>query len=125
MTPPFQFNADVHVHCIVDVVRVCKGGYNRNLTIGNNEFFGLGGSAMASWGDTSYDMTEDGKLSVPYPIGPDGRQGNQPRGCQIVGNIVSEVGMWEKQSSAWFQVSDHAPRHQPTLPACALFARCS
>ena len=58
---------------------------------------------MASSGDTSYNMTEDGNISTPYPIGPDGRGGNQPRGCQIVGNIVSEVGMWEKQSSAWFQ----------------------
>eukprot|EP00729_Bicosta_minor_P016444 gene16444-2166_t len=48
-------------------------------------------------------MTEDGKLTVPWPIGPDGRAGNQPRGSKIIGNIVSEVGMWEKQSSAWFQ----------------------
>jgi hypothetical protein len=29
------------------------GGYNRNLTVNNNEFSFIGDSAMASWGDTS------------------------------------------------------------------------
>eukprot|EP01047_Picozoa_sp_COSAG01_P067378 COSAG01_NODE_9504_length_2429_cov_1.733906_3_plen_94_part_00 len=29
--------------------------------------------------------------------------GNQPRGTRVVGNVVREFGVWQKQSSAWAQ----------------------
>lgn len=62
---------------------------------------------MASWGDTSAALNENGTVVVPggYPVGPDGRGGNQPRGSLIKGNICHELGLWQlqKQSSFWFQ----------------------
>ena len=79
------------------------GGYNRNLTVASNEFVYIGDSAMAAWGDTSGALNQNGSLAVPYPVGPDGRGGDQPRGCKISGNIVHEIGLWQKQSSLWFQ----------------------
>eukprot|EP00912_Choanoflagellata_sp_UC4_P000575 UC4_evm2s355 len=81
------------------------GGYNRGLSITNNEFSFIGDSAMASWGDTSENLNLNGTLKVPggHPVGPDGRNGNQPRGCKIKSNIGHEIGLWQKQSSLWFQ----------------------
>ena len=57
------------------------GGYNRNLTVSNNEFSFIGDSAMASWGDTSSALNANGTLTVPggYKVGPDGRGGEQVR----------------------------------------------
>ena len=80
------------------------GGYARNLTLSDNDFELLGGSAMCAWGDTSGALNQNGSLPVlPWKIGPDGRGGDQPRGCQVIGNVVREIGIWQKQSSAWFQ----------------------
>jgi len=83
------------------------GGYSRNCTVGSNEFECIGGSAIASWGDTGYKLTENATTgdanTLPWPVGPDGRGGNQPRGTRVVGNIVREIGIWQKQSSAYFQ----------------------
>ena len=104
------------------------GGYNRNLTVKNSEFSFIGDSAMASWGDTSSALNANGSLTVPggYKVGPDGRggeqsksqlfwsslqtefvlcvdAGEQPRGTIIEGNICHEIGLWQKQSSLWFQ----------------------
>ena len=42
----------------------------------------------AAWGDTD---------------GVDGTSGNQPRHTLVAGNVVRELGIYEKQSSAWFQ----------------------
>ena len=36
-------------------------------------------------------------------LGLQGRNGNQPRGTRVVGNLVREFGVWQKQSSAWAQ----------------------
>jgi len=36
-------------------------------------------------------------------MGPDGRGGDQPRGTRVVGNLAREIGLWQKQSSLWFQ----------------------
>jgi hypothetical protein len=58
---------------------VFVGGYNRGLTISQNEFSWIGGSAMAAWGDTSTTLSATKKTQVPWPIGPDGRGSNQ--GC--------------------------------------------
>ena len=40
-------------------------GYNRNLTVSNNEFSFIGDGAMASWGDTSAALNANGSLTVP------------------------------------------------------------
>ena len=70
-------------------------GYNREAVIQNNEFVWIGDSAIASWGYTSGTEV--------YGFGWDGTDGNQPRGTRIVGNFVHELGIWEKQSSFYFQ----------------------
>ena len=36
---------------------------------------------------------------------PDGRGGDQPRQSSIIGNLVREIGIWQKQSSMWFQAA--------------------
>ena len=79
------------------------GGYNRNLSVDSNEFIFVGDSAIAAWGDTSTRLNANGSLSLPYPIGPDGRGGDQPRGTRITNNVVHEIGLWQKQSSLYFQ----------------------
>ena len=40
---------------------------------------------------------------LDYNSGVDGRPGNQPRFTRVVGNLVREVGLWQKQSGAWSQ----------------------
>jgi len=81
------------------------GGYNRNLSITNNELSFIGDSAIASWGDTSAALNANGSLTVPggFKVGPDGRDGEQPRGTVVANNICHEIGLWQKQSSLWFQ----------------------
>lgn len=74
---------------------VMISGYNRDVTIQNNEFIWIGDTAIASWGYTS-GAGVDG-------MGPDGTDGNQPRFNRIVNNFVHELGVWEKQSSFYFQ----------------------
>eukprot|EP01061_Rhynchopus_euleeides_P006089 TRINITY_DN1516_c0_g1_i1.p1 TRINITY_DN1516_c0_g1~~TRINITY_DN1516_c0_g1_i1.p1 ORF type:complete len:336 (+),score=148.72 TRINITY_DN1516_c0_g1_i1:129-1010(+) len=58
---------------------------------------------MAAWGSTGKCLNANCSKSVPYEVGPDGRDGNQPRGTRVVGNLVREIGIWQKQSSMWFQ----------------------
>ena len=36
-------------------------------------------------------------------MGPDGRGGEQPRGTLVSRNLVREIGIWQKQSSFYFQ----------------------
>lgn len=79
------------------------GGYHRGLQISDNEFEFIGDSAMASWGDTGFRLNANGSKTMNYPVGPDGRGGNQNRGAKITGNIARELGLWQKQSSMWFQ----------------------
>ena len=60
----------------------------RGVLLSENSFAWLGMNAMATWGDTDeFDATA----------------GNQPRGTRVVGNLVREVGIYEKQSSGWGQ----------------------
>ena len=60
----------------------------RGVVLSENSFAWLGMNAMATWGDTdAFDATA----------------GNQPRGTLVVGNLVREVGIYEKQSSGWGQ----------------------
>jgi len=67
---------------------VMISGYNRYAHITKSEFSWIGDGAMATWGDTKeYDATE----------------GNQPRYSIIENNIISNIGLYQKQSSAWGQ----------------------
>ena len=70
-------------------------GYNRNTTVIKNEFLWIGDTAIASWGNTSGSSVEG--------MGWDGTDGNQPRFNQILYNYVHELGIFEKQSSFYFQ----------------------
>ena len=87
----------------VDGNGVFVSNYNRNVTVSNNEMSWIGDSAMAAWGSTGNCLNENCSITIPYGVGPDGRGGNQPRNTRIVGNLVREIGIWQKQSSMWFQ----------------------
>ena len=62
--------------------------YIRHAIINNSEFVHTGDSAIASIGST--DLI-------------DGTDGNQPRGNVITGNVMHEVGIFGKQTSAYIQ----------------------
>ena len=62
--------------------------YVRNATITSNEFIHMGDSAIAVVGTTQLI---------------DGTDGNQPRGTLVINNIASEIGIFGKQTSAYFQ----------------------
>ncbi len=70
-------------------------GFNRNASVTNSEFLGIGETAISQWGYT------DGS---PVPgMGFDATKGNQPRGTYIGYNVVHEVGLYTKQNSFYFQ----------------------
>ena len=75
------------------------------MRLTDNDFSWVGDSAMASWGATGTCLYENCSVSMPYPNGPDGRNGNQPRGTVVTGNLAREIGIWQKQSSMWFQAT--------------------
>jgi hypothetical protein len=54
----------------------------------NSDFVWTGDSAMAAWG---------------YTDEHDGTSGDQPRFTSIVGNRCHELGIFQLQSSCWFQ----------------------
>jgi hypothetical protein len=70
--------------------------YNQYATVEQSEFAWMGGSAIAAWGWT--DETSDGGIH-----GVDGTTGTFPRYTQVLYNVFREIGVWEKQSSAFFQ----------------------
>ena len=91
-------------------------GYTRNVTIANSTFSYIGDNAMAAWGYTQDLPGNDNHL--PLGTGIDGTTGEQPRSTrcllrriellhgpdrftEVVSNIVREIGMNERQSSAW------------------------
>lgn len=86
----------------IDGNGVFLNGYNRNASIRNNEFGWVGASAIASWGYTGTCLNENCSLTVPYGVGPDAREYNLPRYTSIEGNLVYELGIWQKQSSMYF-----------------------
>ena len=88
----------------LDGIGIFLSGYNRNTIIENNEFSWIGDSSIAGWG---YTTGIDDKLPGG---GPDGRDGNQPRFTIIQNNMVHELGIWEKQSSMWFQATSAQTR---------------
>jgi hypothetical protein len=87
----------------VDGNGIGLNGYNRNASIMDNDFEWIGDSAMYAWGYTGYCLDENCTRKLPYKVGPDGRGGEQPRGTRVSGNLVREIGIWQKQSSMWFQ----------------------
>lgn len=74
---------------------IMVSGYNRNTSIHANEFVWIGSSAIAQWGYTNGSSASG--------MGYDGTYGNQPRFTNISYNFVHELGIWEKQSSFYFQ----------------------
>ncbi|ETO26019.1 hypothetical protein RFI_11118, partial [Reticulomyxa filosa] len=76
--------------------------FNRRHLIFDNEIVWNGDTAIASWGDTNgitFPISESEETSMGW----DGTDGNQPRQVEIVANYVHELGIWEKQSSFYFQ----------------------
>lgn len=71
-------------------------GFHRNATLSHNDFAWTGGTAMAGWGRTD-EITGGGVH------GYDGTGGDFPWHTLLEGNVVRETGVWEKQSSCWFQ----------------------
>ena len=49
--------------------------YNRDLLLAENEFEGIGESAIAAWGSTSACLNQNCSIKLPYLVGPDGRGG--------------------------------------------------
>eukprot|EP01084_Bolivina_argentea_P030674 56800_1 len=80
--------------------------YNRNVTVYKNEFSWIGGSSITLWGDTEnitapiFNDTGDYQVTT---MGYDGTNGNQPRMTNILQNVLHETGIFEKQSSFYFQ----------------------
>jgi len=89
----------------IDGNAVFISNYNRNTTVSHNEMSWIGDTAIASWGSTSTCLNANCSRSLPWGVGPDARGGNQPRGNHIVGNLVREIGIWQKQSSMYFQAT--------------------
>jgi len=88
---------DSNVFERLDGCAVGISGFNRNATLVGNEFVWIGDSAIYSWGYTT---------GAPWGgDGPDGTDGNQPRYNTIINNVAHEVGIWEKQSSFYMQVT--------------------
>jgi len=95
-------------HCHINRVDgngVFISNYNRNATVANNEFSWIGDSAIASWGSTGFCLNENCTDKMEWRNGPDAREGLQPRGNRIVGNLVREIGIFQKQSSMYFQAT--------------------
>lgn len=84
----------------LDGIGISINKYARNITIYKNEIEWNAASAITSWGDTF--MPND-TYGVPNGMGYDGTKGNQPRYLNISYNYVHEIGLWEKQSSFYFQ----------------------
>jgi len=71
-------------------------GYSRDAVLHNNTVRWTGGSALAAWGRTD-------ELSQGGALGWDATSGDFPQRTLVSSNLVTEVGVWEKQSSCWFQ----------------------
>jgi hypothetical protein len=79
-------------------------GYHRGARILENHFDWIGSHALVSWGKTSPCLNENCSRKVPNGgDGPDGRNGEQPRGTLVQGNIVHDTGIYERQGTMWNQ----------------------
>lgn len=102
-TDGVRIAANLFTH--LDGNAIFAGGSHRRLAIESNEFAWLGGSAIALWGETSPCLNSNCTVALPkgVPMGPDGREGTQPMGTTVLGNLAREIGIWQKQSSFFFQ----------------------
>ena len=75
--------------------------YTRDVSVENCSFAFIGDNAIAAWGVTKPLGSAPGEELLPDGVGIDGTDGNQPRRTRIVANIVREIGMNERQSSAF------------------------
>ena len=63
---------------------------------------GDGAASQAAWGKTSdIEGGDDSLHHLPEGVGIDGTGGTQPRYTRVLSNVVREIGMNERQSSAW------------------------
>eukprot|EP01047_Picozoa_sp_COSAG01_P044282 COSAG01_NODE_3990_length_5458_cov_2.452323_6_plen_107_part_00 len=79
-------------------------GYNRNATIASSEFAWVGATCVASWGYSSRCFNGNCSYQLPWREGPDARGGEQPRGTRVLNNLFREMGIFQKQASAYFHV---------------------
>ena len=88
----------------LDSNAIMISGFNRNTTISRNEIAWTGDNAIAAWGKTRIPAADCPECAARAPgFGFDGTEGTQPRGTKIVDNLVHELGIFEKQSSLFFQ----------------------
>jgi hypothetical protein len=93
---------DCFLNLQIDGNGVMLNGYNRNTTIIGNEFAWVGATCVASWGYSSTCFNKNCTLKLPWREGPDARGGEQPRGTRVLNNLFREMGIYQKQASAYF-----------------------
>jgi hypothetical protein len=98
-TEGFRFDSNHLTRCDGNGLKLSN--YNRNTTIIGNELSWIGDNAISAFGSMSRCIYANCSVRLNYPSGVDGRAGDQPRDTQIVGNLIREVGMWQKQSGAY------------------------
>ena len=76
-------------------------GYNQNVTIYKNEFIWNGDNVIYNWGNTEGISFPDSNTTLT--MGWDGTNKDQPRFINISYNLIHELGIFEKQSSFYFQ----------------------
>ncbi len=74
-----------------------------NVFITYNIFEWIGDSCIASWGNTYGIIFENYENEDVAQKGADGTNGQQPRHNEISYNFAHDLGIWEKQSSFYFQ----------------------
>lgn len=80
----------------IDGNAVMLSKFNRYSVISQNRFRWIGGTAVAAWGWTD-EIADRGTR------GYDGTAGIFPRFTEVTGNLVLDVGLYQKQSAAFFQ----------------------
>lgn len=66
-------------------------GYNRDAEVSDSEFIWIGENAIVSSG-----FSNDPSGILPTGCGPDGTTGNHPEGNRILGNLIHEIGHFQK-----------------------------
>ena len=75
---------------------------NSGTVIQNSNFHEIGDNIIAQLGETT------GAGDVAWGMGPDGTAGNQPVGTVVKSNFAYRCGLFEKQSSFYFQAKSRA-----------------
>lgn len=80
----------------VDGNALMVSGHNRGAAVTQNTFSWIGDNAVVVWGRTNE--------TAANPLeGFDGTDGNHPQGTIVDGNVIREIGIYEKQSGWFFQ----------------------